>query len=87
MPNLNEESEKIKFEPAGKDDKPVLTVISFENIPAKEIEQENKKMTNTNDIKIDVPVSIALEQGATIKAYSGGKRNIENDKKGVSKEK
>lgn len=87
MPNLNEESEKIKFEPAGKDDNPVLTVISFENIPTKEVEEEKKKMTNTNDIKIDVPVSIALEQGATIKAYPGGQRNIENSKKGVSKEK
>ena len=83
MPNHNEDNEKIKFEPAGINDKPTITAISFENIPEKEIEEENKKMTNTNDIKIDVPVSTELEQGATIKAYPGGK--VKN-KKGKSRE-
>lgn len=83
MPNLNEDNEKIKFEPAGKDERPVITAISFENIPEKEIEEEYKKITNTNDIKIDVPISIALEQGATIKAYPGGKVR---SKKGKSRE-
>lgn len=83
MPNLD--NSEIKFDPAGTESKIKMGGVSLENITEREFKKE--KMTATNEQEVKWPVSTELEQGEKFQAYPGGKRNIEADKKGVSKEK